>query len=87
MALDRSAFLSQERRLAAKRLVAELDAPERLLLVGLVRGRSIKAIAAGSDQNRADVQHTLALLMNKLGATTVADAVRIGLYAEIDRAD
>jgi FixJ family two-component response regulator len=87
MALDRSAFLSQERRLAAKRLVAELDAPERLLLVGLVRGRSIKAFAAGSDQNPADVQHTLALLMNKLGATTVADAVRIGLYAEIDRAD
>ena len=75
------------RRLAAKRLVSELDAAELLVLVALVGGMSKRAIAAGPGHDPAGVERTFVSLMAKLKAATIADAVRIGLYAEVGRSD
>lgn len=77
----------EERRSAAMCLVGKLDPMEILVLVGLVRGMSNKAIAAGAQIDLEDAERFFSSLMNKLKASRVADAVRIGLYAEVDRPD
>lgn len=87
MSFDQSGSTTEERRLDAERLVAELDSSERLVLTGFVKGMSRQAIAAASEQGLEDLERTLASLMKKLNAGTVADAVRIGLYAQVDRPD
>lgn len=71
----------------AKRLVSHLDAAELFVLVGLIRGLSRQAIAANSQRSLDDVERTFRSLMKKLNAQTIADAVRIGLYAGVDRPD
>lgn len=84
MSSDQSRFMA-DKRLEAECLVAQLDSSERLVLAGLVKGMSRQAIAATSAQSFDDLLRTLDSLMTKLNAATNADAVRIGLYAEIDR--
>jgi FixJ family two-component response regulator len=78
---------TERRRLAAERLVAGLDPSERLFLHDLLEGMSVGAIAAASGKSLPDAEHTLGSLMKKLNAGTIADAVRIGLYARLARSD
>ena len=83
MSLDTSELTTEERRLAAMRLVAELDAEEQFVLAGLGKGMSRKAIAATANLGLEDVERTLAGLMANLNARSVADLVRVAIYANI----
>jgi DNA-binding CsgD family transcriptional regulator len=69
----------------AARLVAKLDDTERLVLARLVGGVSKRAIAAELGYDISAAEQTLASLMKKLNASSVAEAVRIGLCSEVGR--
>lgn len=83
MGLDQSELTTEERRLAAMRLVAELDAKEQFVLAGLGKGMSTKAIAASADVKPEEVERKLLCLMAKLNANSVADLVRVAIYANV----
>jgi DNA-binding NarL/FixJ family response regulator len=83
MNLGQSELTPEERQVAAKRLVAELDAEEQFLLVGLGKGMSRRAIAATANLDPEDVERTLVGLMAKLNANSVADLVRVAIYANL----
>jgi hypothetical protein len=74
-------------RIEAKGLISHLDADELFVLAGLIRGLSRRAIAASSERNLDDPERTFRSLMKKLNVQTIADGVRIGLYAGVDRPD
>uniref|UniRef100_UPI00140C8AB5 LuxR C-terminal-related transcriptional regulator n=1 Tax=Altererythrobacter segetis TaxID=1104773 RepID=UPI00140C8AB5 len=64
-------------------LIAALTATERQILSALVQGRSIKSIAMMLSLPLDETESARDVLMEKLSARTVADAVRIGLLARI----
>ena len=73
-------------RAYAKRLVGGLSAGERQILRCVVSGMSPRGIAAAKEISVAQVEDVRMSMMRKLQARTTADAVRIGLLAEVDRA-
>jgi len=77
----------QDERANAKRLVWGLDARELEVLRCIVRGSSDRSIAAENGISVAAVEGFRSSMMRKLLARTTADAVRIGLLAEVDRAN
>ena len=74
----------EEQEVLARRLVANLNASQVQLLECLVRGMSDADIAAavGITLDAARLSRTTTL--TKLSARSIADAVRIGLYAGVD---
>lgn len=74
-------------RTAAMRLIDRLDATERQILRYLVLGMSNKDIAAKTGIGLSNVETYRASMMEKLKAKRTADAVRIGLLGEVDRAN
>ena len=68
-------------------LVGALDAGERQILRCVVSGMSSRGIAAAKEIGLAQVEDFRRSMMGKLLARTTADAVRIGLLAEVDRAN
>lgn len=77
--------LRRERTLSqAKARVAILSPREREVLTALIAGKSNKQIAQMLDISPRTVEIHRANMMTKLRARTVADAVRIGLYAGLD---
>lgn len=80
---DHSDAPLEMRRLQARRLISELDATEFFALAGLARGMSSRDIAAASGRGLEEMERTLASLMKKLDARTIADAVRIAIYANL----
>jgi FixJ family two-component response regulator len=77
----------EDQQILARRLVGGLDAVEEQILRFIVRGLSDREIAAATSNDREIVGRFRASLMKKLNAKTAADAVRIGLYAEVDPPD
>ena len=77
----------EEYRSAARRLVATLNALEAQILECLVRGISAKDTAALIGIRLEDVERSRTSMMEKLNARSCADAVRVGLYAEVDLLD
>lgn len=77
----------EERRLHARRLVCSLGAAELFVLGRLAAGISRKAIADRRLSSSDNMERAIASLMVKLGARTVADAVRIAIYANISSPD
>ena len=69
--------------LSAMRVVSTLDATELLVLIGLGKGVSKKAIATASNLSLDDVETKVSSLMKKLNARSTADAVRIAIYASL----
>lgn len=84
---DLQATELEEQAIAARRLVRTLDPPELQILGCLVRGMSEKHTAMSTGVLVNDVRRSRTSMMKKLAATRTADAVRIGLYAGIDRPD
>ena len=74
-------------RAQAKRLVGGLDGRELEVLRCIVLGSSDRSIAAVSGISVAAAEGFRSSMMRKLLARTTADAVRIGLLAEVDRAN
>ena len=74
-------------RTVARRLIDRLDATERQILRYLIRGTSNKDIAARMGIGLENVETDRATMMEKLQAKRTADAVRIGLLGEVDRAN
>lgn len=68
----------------AESLVETLTTRERQVLLGLVDGLSNKGIARALNISPRTVEIHRGHLMRKIGAKSVADAVRIGLYAGLD---
>ena len=83
MEFDQSEESTEERMLSAMRVVSTLDAAELLVLIGLGKGVSKKAIATASNLSLDDVEAMIASLMKKLGARSTADAVRTAIYASL----
>lgn len=69
----------------ARRLVSTLDAAELQLLVCIVCGMSNREIATLMVIALESVERSRAVMRKKLNARTTADAVRVGLYAGVDR--
>ena len=72
-----------ENREEALRLIAHLSRQENQILAGLTNGRSITSIAAALSIALHEAEHARHVLMEKLSARTTADAVRIGIYANV----
>lgn len=66
----------------ATSLVAALTEDERRMLRLIVDGYSLAEIAAQADRSLEEAILMKAELLHKLGVTTTADLVRIGLYAQ-----
>lgn len=67
----------------AKRLLSELEAEELFVLAEIAVGTSIKAIADQKDRTCDEVRRKLNSLMAKIGAPTIADAVRTAILADL----
>jgi FixJ family two-component response regulator len=78
---------AQTSRAKAVGLVAGLGALERRMLEFIVDGFSLVQIAGELGQSLEDAVRMKARLLNKLEATTTADLVRIGIYAQADSED
>lgn len=74
----------EELRLAAKARVATLSRREREALVLLVQGMSNREMAEELGISPRTVEIHRGHMMNKLGARSASDAVRIALYADLD---
>jgi FixJ family two-component response regulator len=72
-----------ENRKEALRMVAGLSRQEKQILAGLANGRTITSIAAALSIAPQEAEHARNVLMEKLSARTTADAVRIGIYANV----
>ena len=66
-------------------LVAQLSAREKQVITLITRGLSNKAIATDLDISPRTVEIHRANAFAKLNAASTADAVRIGVYAGLDR--
>jgi FixJ family two-component response regulator len=73
-------------RSEAKSQVRGLSRREREVLACLVRGQSSKQIGKRLGISSRTVEVHRANLMTKLRANSLSDAVRVGLYAEVDEA-
>jgi FixJ family two-component response regulator len=74
---------TDDSRQKALEVVSKLTQEERLILGGLVNGLTIGDIATGLSIPYIQVERAKAVLMDKLSAKTTADAVRIGIYANV----
>lgn len=76
------------RRIAdAKRAVTALTPRQREVLRGVLRGDSSKQIACDLGISPRTVEIHRGSMLCRLGARTTGDAVRIGIYAEMDSID
>lgn len=66
---------------ACRRRVGSLTPRERQVLEGVIAGRSNRVIAGGLGLSEKTVEEYRARMMTRLGASSVADAVKIGLAA------
>ena len=69
---------------AAERLAGRLSPRQREVLAGMIDGRRNKQIAAALGIEERTVKMHRAALLAKLGASSTADAIRIGLSARLD---
>lgn len=74
-----------ELRSEAMRLVATLGKTEVKVLACLVNGMSRKDIASCFGLSLDEVEHSFQSIMKKLQADRIAEAVRIGIYAGLER--
>lgn len=74
----------EDYEIIARRLVGTLNTIELHILRCLVSGMSNKDIAVEAGISIAEVERVRATTMKRLSAVRTADAVRIGLYAEVD---
>ena len=74
-----------DNQIEAQKLVRELNQRELQVLAGLVDGFSTTSIAASLSISPQEAARTTNVLMEKLSAKTTADAVRVGLYASVQR--
>jgi two-component system, LuxR family, response regulator FixJ len=74
-------------RAYAKRLVGGLNVLELQILRCVVAGMSGRDIATAKGIGLAEAEDLRISMMRKLQARTTADAVRIGLLADVDWAD
>ena len=72
-----------ECRLKAKRLLSQLEAEELFVLAEIAVGTSRKDIADRKNRTSDEVECTLKSLMAKIGAPTIADAVRTAILADL----
>lgn len=77
----------EEYEFVARRLVGTLDAVERHVLSCLIRGMSGRDIALQTAYVKGDLERIRASMMQKLNASGIADAVRIGLNAGVHHLD
>ena len=68
-----------DRRLEALELVAMLTQQERGILVRLINGYSDQSLARDFSLDANELAQAKKLLFAKIGATRIADAVRVGL--------
>jgi len=68
----------------ARKRVAALSEAERGLLRSLLAGHSSKEQAFAPGVDVAEIGRSIGVVLEKLGAATKADAVRIGIYAGMD---
>ena len=73
----------EQRVMEAKSAVARLTARQRQVLQGVLHGYSNKQIARDLGISPRTVEIHRGYMMDRLDAKTTADAVRIGIYAEI----
>ena len=73
----------EQRVMEAKSAVARLTARQRQVLQGVLHGNSNKQIARELGISPRTVEVHRGYMMGRLDAKTTADAVRIGIYAEI----
>ena len=78
---------ARRRLIEARERISTLSAREREVLDWLSEGCSNKAIARQLEISPRTVEIHRANMMNKLGASHAADAVRLRLEAELDSAD
>jgi PAS domain S-box-containing protein len=69
------------RRAQADRLVAALSPRQRQVLEGMVRGLRNKQIAADLSIDETTVKMHRRAMLSRVGATTTADAIRVGVEA------
>jgi two-component system, LuxR family, response regulator FixJ len=81
--VEESGKLRNHGRQQALKLVASLSPKEAQILAGLVNGCSLTSIAASLSIDADEVEKAKRVLMDKLSARNTADAVRIGLYANV----
>jgi DNA-binding NarL/FixJ family response regulator len=72
-------------RAEAIQIVGRLDEAELELLALLVLGESTRSVATKLGTGPGEIEARQVSLMQKLSATTTAEAVRLGLLAGIDR--
>lgn len=82
--MTRSEPVGVDRHALAKDAVERLTLRELQVLKGILHGYSNKGIACCLEISPRTVEIFRANLMRKLGAGSIADAVRIGIYAGID---
>lgn len=68
-------------RAEAREKLAKLNQVEASILLGLVHGEAIARICLDLGLNGQNAQSVFGTVMEKIGARSCADAVRIGLYA------
>lgn len=73
--------------LEARRAVAKLTPRQRQVLLGILQGGSDKLIASELGITPRTVKTHRTDIMTRLGAQATADAVRIGIYADVDADD
>jgi FixJ family two-component response regulator len=76
-------MLTNDSRLKALHAVSKLNEQEILILAGLVNGLSISSIAADLSIPLSQANRARSVLMGKISAKTIADAVRTGIYANV----
>ena len=80
-----AATSENERHEQALKLVEALSQQEQRFLAELVNGRSTNAIAAMLSLAPHEAERAKQVLMDKLYAKSTADAVRTGIYANVQR--
>lgn len=78
-------YVAEQRSAEARRLVGHLTMRERDVLTRLVAGGSTKGIARELGISPRTVEIHRGNLMKKFNSRSTADAIRIGIYAELDR--
>ena len=83
----RSALVAglERKRAAAQKLVAGLSRREREVLIRLIDGQANRTMGEDLGISPRTVEIHRSNMMKKLNAATSAEAVRVGLYAGLDR--
>jgi FixJ family two-component response regulator len=75
---------SEQRSAAAARLVSALSPRERQVLSSMINGQSSRSIASVLNISVRTVEIHRGNVLRKLGVSSTAGAVRVGIYAGID---